>query len=79
VAQNFEPPSLSVPAGNFFKLFFTLKTLNENGVKVENQPRRPAYIERAFVSSIGDTSRSAQCLQCFCWRFCSPAKVRLIE
>jgi hypothetical protein len=52
-------------SGKFFKLFFTLKTLNENGVKVNNQPGRPAQIQRAFVSSIGDNSGFAQCLQCF--------------
>jgi hypothetical protein len=27
---------------NNLKLFFTLKTLDENGVEAENQPSRPA-------------------------------------
>jgi len=42
VAKNSGTAITAALAIKNLKLFFTLKTLNENGVKVESQPSRPA-------------------------------------
>jgi len=61
------------------KLFFTLQTLNENGVEAENSPSYPAQNQRAVVSSVGGNSGFDQCLQGFSCQIRSSTKVRLIK